>query len=118
MKIVISLILSASIFINGCYSAARQRADDDRWAREHGYEVRDRTNPCNDPRFLALQRKPIDSLSIREYDFLRTMEDRCAKYDSQKAEELKEENTTSPFTVGFLITLGVVAAYALIHFVL
>lgn len=93
------IYLLSFLLLVGCYSRSqRAQMEADREARE----IARNYNPCTDPRFIALREKPIDSLSMREYDFIKTMEDRCNKYTV-------EQNTSSPFWTAVLITLGVVA---------
>ncbi len=105
-------LLILVVFYTGCYSQAQVKAEDDKWAKEHGYipasSAETPTNPCSDKRFRELKQKPIDSLTIREYDFIRTMEDRCEKYKTHALDAEKESQSTSPFVIAILATLGVV----------
>ena len=66
-------------------------------------------SPCNDTRYVALQKKPLDSLSIVEYDYLRRKESECDEFT-------KENSDHSGFLiaiVGVAITVGLF--YALTH---
>lgn len=37
-------------------------------------------SPCDDPLFLALQKKSLDSLSIREYEYFQKKDKECSEY--------------------------------------
>jgi PBP1b-binding outer membrane lipoprotein LpoB len=98
-KLIISVFIILSL--SGCGTQAQQQ----QWKMEQ--EARN-YNPCTDPRFLALRDKPIDSLTMREYDFLKQKEQECNKY-------LESEHTSSPFVTAVLITLGVLAVFWVVN---
>lgn len=106
-KILIPLIVF--LLFAGCYQRVTQRelAEAERKKRVALEKEEENYNPCIDPRFLALRKKSIDSLTMREYDFVRQMEDKCSKYK-------EEQNTTSPFGTAILVTLGVLLTIALV----
>lgn len=100
----LAILFLFTVIISGCASQAQI----DKWkAEDEAKSGATNYNPCSDPRFIALRQKPIDSLSMREYDFVRQMEDKCSKYTEQ-------QNSTSPGVTAVIVTVAVVATLYLI----
>lgn len=74
------------------------------------------TPPCEDKLFLQLKAKPLDSLSVREFEYLKMMSSRCDTYTRlmlQATGEAKpdltkaEEQPRPPMGTGTLVAMSV-----------
>ena len=109
MKRIITTIF-AGLLLTGCLKPP---------TREELHGRQPVNSPCDDERLVLLRKKPIDSLSIREYDFMRTKEQECDKFNAaqnaQRINDEQEKSSSSPVGTAILITLAVVGTlYALV----
>lgn len=62
-------------------------------------------NPCKDKRFVELQKKNLDSLTQREYDYFLEMVKQCNDYKQLKSkDEILDE--ASDNTVGIILSIA------------
>ena len=69
-------------------------------------------NPCKDSLMLALKRRDLNSLSIREYDYMRQKEDECQRREAIETVNSVNEGISS--TIWGMLGLSVLATIAYI----
>jgi hypothetical protein len=85
--ILILLGVALAIFISGCY-----------------YPPVVATSPCRDAKFLELKAKDINTLTDREYDYLKTKSAEC---DQFQLAALAQKNTSQIVDTWVAVTIAV-----------
>jgi hypothetical protein len=68
MRRLLALFFAAQIAFSGCAPVIQQANQPDP------------NSPCNDPVYVALKARPVDSLSAREYERLRDLDKTCVNW--------------------------------------
>jgi hypothetical protein len=68
MRRLLALFFAIQIAVSGCAPAMQQANQPDP------------NSPCNDPTYVALKARPVDQLTIREYERLRDLDKTCIDY--------------------------------------
>lgn len=102
------------VLLSSCYTQVGPSIDETLPSRRAEL-IADLPSPCDDSLFVALQGVPLDSLSIREYDYLRTKEQQCFEWrGEQRAQARAEPKGQSAWgVVGIVLTTIIVLGIVL-----
>ncbi len=122
MRAIYCFLLTMVFLANTSMAAPRIFNGNDLLAQKNGEP---QSSPCDDPRYFELQKKSLDDMSQREYEYFKNKEEECAKYRQlllMQGAQTEEMNQQQPLIIqqpqehkgmstGGIVALSVLATF-------